>query len=89
MQLIESYFPTLSEQQKEQFGALATLYNEWNAKINVIQYEADKYEKHLLVKEKLDEKTLLLAEKTCKEARQNGISKEKLIASIETIWNNL
>lgn len=41
------------------------------------------------IKEKLDEKTLLLAEKTCREARQNGISKKNLIASIENLWNNL
>lgn len=50
MQLIESYFSTLSEQQKEQFGALATLYNEWNAKINVIsRKDMDHfYEHHVL-----------------------------------------
>jgi 16S rRNA (guanine527-N7)-methyltransferase len=33
---ITTYFPELSEQQLEQFEALHTLYNEWNAKINVI-----------------------------------------------------
>lgn len=30
------YFPQLTELQKEQYGALQALYEEWNAKINVI-----------------------------------------------------
>ena len=34
--IIEKYFPTLSEHQKEQFGALYDLYADWNAKINVV-----------------------------------------------------
>ena len=34
--LIEKYFPTLSEHQKEQFRALYALYADWNAKINVV-----------------------------------------------------
>ena len=34
--LIETYFPELSEKQKEQFAALYDLYTDWNAKINVI-----------------------------------------------------
>ena len=34
--LIEKYFHTLTEQQKEQFRALYDLYADWNAKINVI-----------------------------------------------------
>ena len=34
--IIESYFPELSAQQKEQFSLLQSLYEEWNAKINVI-----------------------------------------------------
>lgn len=34
--LIVSYFPELSEQQKERFAALYDLYMDWNAKINVI-----------------------------------------------------
>ena len=34
--LIVSYFPELSEQQKERFAALYDLYIDWNAKINVI-----------------------------------------------------
>lgn len=36
MQIIEKYFPALTERQKEQFAALYELYTEWNAKINVI-----------------------------------------------------
>lgn len=34
--LIETYFPDLSERQKEQYAALYDLYTDWNAKINVI-----------------------------------------------------
>ena len=34
--IIEKYFPSLSEHQKEQFGALYDLYADWNAKINVV-----------------------------------------------------
>ncbi len=36
MELILKYFPDLSERQKEQFAALYGLYEEWNAKINVV-----------------------------------------------------
>lgn len=36
IELIEKYFPSLTELQKEQYAALGTLYPEWNAKINVI-----------------------------------------------------
>ena len=36
MQIIEKYFTGLSERQREQFAALEALYNDWNAKINVI-----------------------------------------------------
>ena len=36
MQLIEKYFPDLSQQQLEQFQELTPLYKEWNEKINVI-----------------------------------------------------
>ncbi|NCE72765.1 16S rRNA (guanine(527)-N(7))-methyltransferase RsmG [Odoribacter sp. Z80] len=35
-ELIFSYFPDLTEVQKEQFACLEDLYREWNAKINVI-----------------------------------------------------
>lgn len=34
--LIEKYFPSLSEKQREQFTALYDLYADWNAKINVV-----------------------------------------------------
>lgn len=34
--IIEKYFPDLTPQQKEQFGALYDLYADWNAKINVV-----------------------------------------------------
>jgi 16S rRNA (guanine527-N7)-methyltransferase len=35
-QLIVSYFPNLTEKQIEQFDSLKELYEDWNAKINVI-----------------------------------------------------
>ncbi len=34
--LIEKYFPSLTEHQKEQFRSLYDLYANWNAKINVV-----------------------------------------------------
>lgn len=34
--IIEKYFPTLTERQKEQYRALYDLYGDWNAKINVV-----------------------------------------------------
>lgn len=34
--IIFSYFPDLTEQQKKQFSGLFSLYQEWNEKINVI-----------------------------------------------------
>ncbi|MBL0048817.1 MAG: 16S rRNA (guanine(527)-N(7))-methyltransferase RsmG [Bacteroidetes bacterium] len=34
--LIESYFPNLTELQKQQFAQLQGLYEEWNAQINVV-----------------------------------------------------
>ena len=48
--LIEKYFPTLTEQQKEQFRALYDLYADWNAKINVISRKdiTNLYEHHVL-----------------------------------------
>lgn len=36
MQIIQKYFPHLTEQQRAQFAALYDLYTDWNAKINVI-----------------------------------------------------
>lgn len=36
MKLIEKYFPGLSREQRQQFNNLPALYQDWNAKINVI-----------------------------------------------------
>ncbi len=36
MQIIQKYFPSLTEKQIAQFSALSALYHEWNAQINVI-----------------------------------------------------
>ena len=36
MQIIEKYFPNMTGRQHDQFAALQELYNDWNAKINVI-----------------------------------------------------
>ncbi len=35
-EVIEKYFPSLTDRQKEQFRMLGELYPEWNARINVI-----------------------------------------------------
>ena len=35
-QIIFQYFPELSIRQKEQFAALASLYSDWNTRINVV-----------------------------------------------------
>jgi len=35
MEIINKYFPQLSEEQQRQFARLKPLYEEWNAKINV------------------------------------------------------
>lgn len=50
MQLIQSYFPKLSEQQIQQFEQLGPLYEEWNAMINVISRKdiENLYERHVL-----------------------------------------
>lgn len=50
MEQILSYFPDLTEKQKEQFGNLDVLYKEWNAKINVISRKDidNLYEHHVL-----------------------------------------
>ena len=50
VELIEKYFPNLSEKQKKQFAQLEKLYAEWNEKINVIsRKDMDSlYEKHIL-----------------------------------------
>ncbi len=36
MEIVETYFPSLNTHQKLLFDRLPALYNEWNAKINVI-----------------------------------------------------
>ena len=50
MQIIDKYFPGLSQRQKEQFNNLDTLYRKWNAKINVISRKDidNLYEHHVL-----------------------------------------
>lgn len=50
MQIIQKYFPTLTEEQTNQFAALYDLYTDWNAKINVISRKDidNLYEHHVL-----------------------------------------
>lgn len=50
MDLILKYFPDLTERQKEQFAAMPALYEDWNAKINVISRKDMEHfvEHHLL-----------------------------------------
>lgn len=50
MEIINKYFPTLSDVQRQQFAALGDLYNDWNAKINVISRKDidNLYEHHIL-----------------------------------------
>jgi 16S rRNA (guanine527-N7)-methyltransferase len=50
LQIIEKYFSSLTEMQKEQFAQLKPLYEEWNAQINVIsRKDVDcLYERHIL-----------------------------------------
>ena len=50
MELILKYFPELTERQREQFAALLPLYEDWNAKINVISRKdmANFYQHHVL-----------------------------------------
>lgn len=50
MELIERYFPDLTEKQHAQFSQLKPLYEEWNAQINVISRKDmdDFYERHVL-----------------------------------------
>lgn len=50
MNLIENYFPELTDRQKEQLAKLDDLYRNWNAKINVIsRRDIDNlYEHHVL-----------------------------------------
>ena len=50
MEQLLKYFPTLSVEQQRQFAALAALYRDWNAKINVISRKDidNLYEHHVL-----------------------------------------
>ncbi len=50
MELIQHYFPNLSDLQYKQLKALGELYSDWNAKINVISRKdmAHFYERHVL-----------------------------------------
>lgn len=50
MQIIEKYFPSLSEVQHHRFSILDELYRDWNAKINLIsRKDVDHlYEHHIL-----------------------------------------
>ena len=50
MDIIKKYFPKLSGRQLEQFAALKDLYEDWNAKINVISRKdiGNLYEHHVL-----------------------------------------
>jgi 16S rRNA (guanine527-N7)-methyltransferase len=49
-ELITRYFPDLSDRQKEQFELLGELYNEWNARINVVSRKDMEhlYTRHIL-----------------------------------------
>jgi 16S rRNA (guanine527-N7)-methyltransferase len=49
-ELIKRYFPEISEQQERQFAALGALYEEWNARINVISRKDMEhlYTRHIL-----------------------------------------
>ena len=48
--LIIKYFPDITERQKEQFERLGTLYQEWNARINVVSRKDMEhlYTRHIL-----------------------------------------
>jgi len=50
MDIILKYFPGLSEDQKERFARLGSLYEEWNSKINVISRKdiSELYTNHIL-----------------------------------------
>lgn len=50
MELILKYFPDLTDTQREKFAQLEPLYQEWNAKVNVIsRQDIDTlYERHVL-----------------------------------------
>ena len=50
MNIIDKYFDELTEEQRRQFEAFGTLYEDWNAKINVISRKdiGNLYEHHVL-----------------------------------------
>jgi 16S rRNA (guanine527-N7)-methyltransferase len=50
MELINKYFPRLTDEQRRQYEALDALYRDWNAKINVISRKDidNLYEHHVL-----------------------------------------
>lgn len=50
MELIQKYFPNITEQQREQYAMLYDLYTDWNSKINVISRKdiENLYEHHVL-----------------------------------------
>ena len=50
MEIIQKYFPNLSERQQQQFAALDASYRDWNAQINVISRKDidNLYEHHVL-----------------------------------------
>lgn len=49
-EIITQYFPELTPRQREQFEALGTLYEEWNARINVVSRKDMEhlYTRHIL-----------------------------------------
>jgi 16S rRNA (guanine527-N7)-methyltransferase len=50
MELIDKYFPSLTEEQRNQYDALYDLYLDWNSKINVVSRKdiENLYEHHVL-----------------------------------------
>ena len=47
MELINKYFPNITDEQRERFAALDALYRDWNSKINVIsRKDIDNLYKH-------------------------------------------
>ena len=50
MELINKYFPSITNEQRERFAALDALYRDWNSKINVISRKDidNLYEHHIL-----------------------------------------
>lgn len=50
MELINKYFPNITDLQRQQYAALDQLYHEWNSKINVISRKDidNLYEHHIL-----------------------------------------